>query len=291
MLTVYGCLVNEHDLRLVLLAGLVCTLASFAAISLLHHVLRTQGPLRTIWLMGCRHRDRLRHLGNAFHRHACVHTGHTQRLRYRGSRCSRLPPAVTADSGSGMSDRHLARIRVRLSSRSAAPFWAAASRPCTTSGMAAFEVPGPHRMEPVAGRRFNHARHGVTLGALCAAVSFCARPSMTATRPSARCLLTLAICQPCISSAMGAVCDLSRFLAIKSYPLTITIEPTSQCLSRSAAATLVILVLSCVGAARSTFATAGSPEARGRTACTALANAAVEGLIVCDGNRQSFQRQ
>ncbi len=50
MLTVYGCLVNEHDLRLVLLAGLVCTLASFAAISLLHHVLRTQGPLRTIWL-------------------------------------------------------------------------------------------------------------------------------------------------------------------------------------------------------------------------------------------------
>jgi len=50
MLTVYNCLVNEHDFRLVVLAGLVCTLASFAAINLLHHVLRTEGRLRAVWL-------------------------------------------------------------------------------------------------------------------------------------------------------------------------------------------------------------------------------------------------
>ena len=50
MLTVYNCLVNEHDLRLVVLAGLVCTLASFSAINLLHHVLRTEGTLRMVWL-------------------------------------------------------------------------------------------------------------------------------------------------------------------------------------------------------------------------------------------------
>lgn len=50
MLTVYNCLVNEHDLRLVVLAGLVCALASFAAINLLHHVLRTDGKLRAVWL-------------------------------------------------------------------------------------------------------------------------------------------------------------------------------------------------------------------------------------------------
>ena len=50
MLTVYNCLVNEHDFRLVVLAGLVCTLASFSAINLLHHVLRTEGRLRAVWL-------------------------------------------------------------------------------------------------------------------------------------------------------------------------------------------------------------------------------------------------
>jgi NO-binding membrane sensor protein with MHYT domain len=50
MLTAYNCLVNEHDLRLVSLAGLVCILASFSAINLLHHVLRTEGRMRTVWL-------------------------------------------------------------------------------------------------------------------------------------------------------------------------------------------------------------------------------------------------
>lgn len=50
MLRVYSCLVYEHDLRLVVLAGLICLLASFTAINLLHHVLRTQGIMRPVWL-------------------------------------------------------------------------------------------------------------------------------------------------------------------------------------------------------------------------------------------------
>lgn len=48
--TVYTCVVDKHDLRLVVLAGLICCLASFTAINLLHHVRRTQGHLRPIWL-------------------------------------------------------------------------------------------------------------------------------------------------------------------------------------------------------------------------------------------------
>src|SRR5215472_167742 len=50
MLTVLNCVVYEHDLRLVVLAAAVCTLASFTAISLLHHVRRSSGQMRLTWL-------------------------------------------------------------------------------------------------------------------------------------------------------------------------------------------------------------------------------------------------
>ena len=50
MLTVYDCIVNAHDLRLVGLAAVICALASFTAISLLHHVRRSAGHMRLVWL-------------------------------------------------------------------------------------------------------------------------------------------------------------------------------------------------------------------------------------------------
>src|SRR6266699_1141674 len=50
MLTVYECITTAHDLRLVVLAAVICVLASFTAISLLHHVRRSTGQMRLIWL-------------------------------------------------------------------------------------------------------------------------------------------------------------------------------------------------------------------------------------------------
>ncbi len=51
MLTVvYTCIVNAHDLRLVGLAVVICALASFSAITLLHHVRKSTGDMRHIWL-------------------------------------------------------------------------------------------------------------------------------------------------------------------------------------------------------------------------------------------------
>jgi diguanylate cyclase len=50
MLTVYNCITNEHDLRLVGLAAAICALASWTAISLLHHVRRSGGRIRLAWL-------------------------------------------------------------------------------------------------------------------------------------------------------------------------------------------------------------------------------------------------
>jgi diguanylate cyclase (GGDEF)-like protein/PAS domain S-box-containing protein len=51
MLTVYSCIVNAHDLRLVVLAAAVCLLASFTAVTLLHHVRKSTDQMRHIWLM------------------------------------------------------------------------------------------------------------------------------------------------------------------------------------------------------------------------------------------------
>jgi diguanylate cyclase len=50
MLIVYDCIMTAHDLRLVGLAAVICALASFTAISLLHHVRRSTGQMRLIWL-------------------------------------------------------------------------------------------------------------------------------------------------------------------------------------------------------------------------------------------------
>src|ERR1051326_5239621 len=50
MLTVYNCIVNAHDLRLVGLAAIICLLASFTAVTLLHHVRKSTGHPRPIWL-------------------------------------------------------------------------------------------------------------------------------------------------------------------------------------------------------------------------------------------------
>ncbi|HWG04798.1 MAG TPA: EAL domain-containing protein [Beijerinckiaceae bacterium] len=50
MLTVYNCIFHEHDLRLVGLAAIICAMASFTAISLLHHVRRSAKRMRLVWL-------------------------------------------------------------------------------------------------------------------------------------------------------------------------------------------------------------------------------------------------
>src|ERR1700751_6159783 len=50
MLKIYDCIVDQHDLRLVALAGIICATASFPAIGLLHHVRRSLGRLRLGWL-------------------------------------------------------------------------------------------------------------------------------------------------------------------------------------------------------------------------------------------------
>jgi diguanylate cyclase (GGDEF)-like protein/PAS domain S-box-containing protein len=50
MLKVIGCIVEQHDYRLVALAALICALASYAAVAVLSHARRTRGRARYAWI-------------------------------------------------------------------------------------------------------------------------------------------------------------------------------------------------------------------------------------------------
>lgn len=50
MFAIYDCIANAHDLRLVGLAALICAFASFAGITLLHHVVKSRGAARVAWV-------------------------------------------------------------------------------------------------------------------------------------------------------------------------------------------------------------------------------------------------
>src|SRR5262245_10120410 len=51
MLRILGCITVEHDLRLVVIAGVVCTLASFSAMEGLAHARTAQGRARLLWIV------------------------------------------------------------------------------------------------------------------------------------------------------------------------------------------------------------------------------------------------
>src|SRR4029077_1834738 len=50
MFRVFTCLTGEHDWRLVLLAGLVCFVASIVAVNIFHRALASQARTRLIWI-------------------------------------------------------------------------------------------------------------------------------------------------------------------------------------------------------------------------------------------------
>src|SRR5260221_6594488 len=50
MFRVLACLTGEHDWRLVLLAGLVCFVASIVAVNIFHRALASQARTRLIWI-------------------------------------------------------------------------------------------------------------------------------------------------------------------------------------------------------------------------------------------------
>src|SRR6476620_9777417 len=50
MFRVYNCLTTEHDLRLVVMAGFLCLIASIVTVSLLHRAFFAVGKSRLLWV-------------------------------------------------------------------------------------------------------------------------------------------------------------------------------------------------------------------------------------------------
>ncbi|TPI59760.1 EAL domain-containing protein [Mesorhizobium sp. B3-1-7] len=269
MLTVYNCIVNEHDLRLVALAALICGISCFSAVNLLRHVDQSTNRNRHVWLL----------IAAASTGFGIWATHFIAMIAFTPG----IPNAYNAE----LSVASLA-MSVILT---AAGMWIATVRRSIDhylvggavlgigiaamhyTGMAAFEVEGRivwNRLLVAAS-----LASGVTLAALSMLVVL-RRPSTQATVAGAV-LLTLAICtlhfiaMAAVSIYPDSSIEISKF----------TIAPMSQAFA-AAAASLVILVLS---------ATALWIDLRFRRHRTeaermhGLANAAVEGLIVCDGSR------
>ena len=94
MYRVVSCLTTEHDWRLVLLAAVVCFLASAVAVSLFHRAQVATGRARAVWLNSRCRRSRIRHLVYAFHCHVGIRSRSWRGIR-RGA-----DDRISADSNS-----------------------------------------------------------------------------------------------------------------------------------------------------------------------------------------------
>lgn len=269
MLTVYNCIVNEHDLRLVALAALICGISSFSAVNLLHHVGRSTNRNRLAWLMIAAASTGFGIWATHFIAMLAFTPGIPNAYNPELSVLSLAAAVVVTAAG-----MWVATLRNGLDHYLVGgAILGAGIATMHYIGMAAFEVQGRIEWNPLLVAVSLLA--GVTLAAL-ALVVVLRRPSLSATLGGAV-LLTLAICTLHFI-AMGAVSIVpDSSIEISPY----TIAPTSQAFA-VAAASLVILVLS---------GTALWIDLRFRRQkleadrMHGLANAAVEGLIVCDGNR------
>ncbi|AZO11334.1 GGDEF and EAL domain-containing protein [Mesorhizobium sp. M3A.F.Ca.ET.080.04.2.1] len=269
MLTVYNCIVLEHDLRLVALAALICGISSFSAVNLLRHVEQSTNRNRHAWLM----------IAAASTGFGIWATHFIAMIAFTPG----IPNAYNAE----LSALSLAAAIVLT----AAGMWIATVRggidhylvggavlgvgiaTMHYTGMAAFEVQGRIVWNQLLVAVSLVA--GVTLAALALFVVL-RRPSTLATAAAAV-LLTLAICTLHFIAMAAVSIFPDSSIEISKY----TIEPMSQAFA-AAAASLVILVLSAAALWIDLRFRRHRVEAE---RMHGLANAAVEGLIVCDGAR------
>jgi diguanylate cyclase (GGDEF)-like protein len=269
MLTVYNCIVNDHDFRLVGLAALICALASFAAMTLLRHVRRSEGAMRLVWLL-------VAATATGFGIWA---THFIAMLAFSPGIPSGYNVALTAMSlvaaimltGIGL------HVAVAKTVPGSAPLGGAivggGIATMHYTGMAAFEIAGRIEWDPAL------VVASIALGALIGAAALFVglRGGGLKPRIYGALLLTVAICSHHFT-AMGAV-------AIIPDPLvevSTSALPTSWLAVAVALASFTIIILAFAGLALDIRdrrrAELEADRMRG------LANAAVEGLILCDGN-------
>jgi len=269
MFTVYNCIVGEHDLRLVVLAAFICSLASFTAFKLLHHVRRTTGYPRTIWF--CVAATATGFGIWATHFIAMLAFSPGLPIGYNIALTIASLMAAIVLTGVGLATALATTVPgMRWLGGAIVGVGIAVMH---YIGMAAFEIPGHIHWDPLL------VVASLSLGTLIGAVALRVGLHDRSVR-SLLCgtvLLTLAICSLHFT-AMGA----ASFTPDPTIVISETAIPSSWLAVFVSIVALTILLLTFAGLA------IDIRDRRQRERETdrmrALANAAFEGLLVCDGN-------
>jgi diguanylate cyclase (GGDEF)-like protein/PAS domain S-box-containing protein len=269
MLTVLNCIVTEHDLRLVGLAAVICTLASFAAISLLHHMRRSTGTMRMIWLAVSATSTGFGIWATHFIAMLAFSPGLPSGYNLLLTIFSLI--AAIFLTGAGLAFAVLAGGRTSTWIGGAMVGGGIAAMHYT--GMAAFEIQGRVEWDP------SLVVASIALGALIGAFALPIglRGPQLKWKLIGALLLTLAICSHHFT-AMGA----AAIVPDPTMDIPPTALPAGWLAIAVALASFVIVALALMGVAI---------EMRDRRRSEiefdrmhGLANAAVEGLLVCDGD-------
>ncbi|WP_456015023.1 EAL domain-containing protein [Methylorubrum populi] len=266
MLKIYGCILGKHDLWLVGLAAVICSVAASACIALLRHSVRSKGWLHHIWLTVAAVAGGFGIWATHFVAMLAFEPGLTSGY-HLGLTALSLVYAIVL-TGAGLS---IAQFR----SRPAAPVaggvvFGAGIAAMHYTGMVAYEVAGRIHWDPAL------VATSLALGGALGVAGLSVALADPTTRGSVlgTLLLLLAICSHHFT-AMGAV----TIIPDPTVDISDSAMPSRWLAVGVAGASLAILFLACAALAldirdRRRFALE-------RERLHSLANAAVEGLIVC----------
>jgi diguanylate cyclase (GGDEF)-like protein/PAS domain S-box-containing protein len=270
MLTIYNCLVTEHDLRLVALAAVICALASYTAISLLHHVRKSAAGMQRVWLGVSAMSTGFGIWATHFIAMLAFTPGIPTAYNIALTGLSLIAAIVLTGIGLGVAVTAMAGPRWSTWLGGALVGGGIAAMHYT--GMAAFEIMGRIVWDPIL------VAVSIMLGALIGAYALPVglHGDSLKWKSLGALLLTLAICSHHFT-AMGA----AAVVPDPTVPLSETALPSGLLAIAVALASFIIVVLALGGVAV-------EMRERRRQELEAdrmrgLANAAVEGLLICDG--------
>jgi diguanylate cyclase (GGDEF)-like protein/PAS domain S-box-containing protein len=268
MLTVWNCIAYEHDFRLVGLAVVVCALASYTAINLLHHVRQCGGRTRLIWLAVSATASGFGIWATHFIAMLAFAPGIPNAYNIALTFLSLIAAIVLTGIGLGVAIAPNVRAGAWLGGAIVGGGIAAMHY----TGMAAFEIQGRILWDP------GLVTASIALGALFGAAALPAglHEGGLGWRVFGALLLTLAICSHHFT-AMGA----AAIIPDPTIEVSQSALPSGLLAIAVALATVVIIVLALAGVAIDLRDRRRSELEADRM--RGLANAAIEGLLVCDG--------
>src|SRR3954469_7102799 len=274
MLTVYNCVFNEHDLRLVGLAAVICALASFTAISLLHHVRTSTGHMWRIWLAVSATSTGFGIWATHFIAMLAFSPGIPNAYNITLTAASLVAAIVLTGAGLAVAVASSPNFKVSAGAR---PWIGGAMvgggiAAMHYTGMAAFEIQGRVVWDPML------VTISIVLGGLVGAIALPVglRGDSLKWKICGALLLTAAICSHHFT-AMGA----AAVVPDPTIQISETALPTGLFAVAVALASFIVIVLALAGVAiEMRDRRRGEQEA---DRMRGLVNAAVEGLLVCDG--------